>query len=51
MFLLPFKETSGFCWTPAEKGSSSSLADIKFFLTAIKFHPSVLVPLIGVTWD
>lgn len=40
LLLHPFKEASGFCWTPAEKGSSSSLADIEFFLTAIFTHQS-----------
>lgn len=44
-------KTRGFCWTAAEVGSSSSLADSKVFLTAITFHPLLAVPLTGVTWD
>lgn len=51
MFLLPFKEMPGFCWTIAEMNSLSSLADSKFFLIAITYHPLMLVPLTGITWD
>lgn len=51
VFLLPFKEMPAFCGTVAEMESLSSLVNSKFFLIAIKYHPLILVPLTGVTWD
>ena len=47
--LLPFKSMSAFAGQLLRWGSSASLADRKSSLRAMRFHPLVLVPLMGVT--